>query len=115
MSEIKKLTCIVCPQGCSLCVETETGVVSGNRCKRGESYGRNEITNPTRVLTTTVRLEDSEMLPVRTAAAIPKPLLFEAMKRINQLQVRKPIHSGEILIADLLGTGVPVIATKSIY
>ena len=113
------MTCIVCPRGCSLVVDVEAGTVTGNSCPRGAEYGVAEATNPTRTLTTTVRVVDAngsiiDMLPTRTAAPIPKGLLFDAMKQINALRVRKPIKRGDVLIADILGTGVDAIATRDL-
>ncbi len=113
----QKLVCIVCPQGCALEVDVEAGTVSGNTCKRGELYGLAETTNPTRTLTTTARIVDEngdfvDMAPVRTVAPIPKGRLFDAMKEIDALRLRKPIRRGDVLIADLLGTGTPVVATR---
>lgn len=112
-----KTTCIVCPQGCSLEVDATAGTVAGNTCKRGELYGLAEATNPTRTLTTTVRVVDEngafvEAAPVRTAGPIPKALLFDAMREVDALRVRKPIRRGDALIADLLGTGVSLVATR---
>ena len=117
--EKRKLVCIVCPQGCSLEVDVEAGTVSGNTCKRGELYGLAETTNPTRTLTTTARIVDEngeflDMAPVRTAAPILKGLLFDAMKEIDALRLRTPVRRGDVLIADLLGTGTPVVATRDL-
>lgn len=114
---LQKLTCIVCPKGCALEVDADAKTVVGNSCKRGELYGLAEATNPTRTLTTTVRVVDAdgapiEMAPVRTAAPIPKGLLFDAMREIDALRVRKPIRRGDALIPNLLETGVAVVATR---
>jgi len=116
---VAKLTCIVCPQGCSLEVDSETGAVVGNSCKRGAAYGLAETTNPTRTLTTTVCVVDDvgsrvDMEPVRTAEPIPKSLLFDAMKEIDALRVKKPIRRGDALIVNLLGSGVDVVATRDL-
>lgn len=112
---MKELICIVCPRGCHLKVDEENGYsVTGNSCPRGEEYGRNEIKNPSRVLTSTVKIEGAmyRRCPVRTASAIPKPLLFDAMKELDKITLSSPIKRGDTVIADLLGTGVSVIATK---
>lgn len=115
---IKELICIVCPVGCHLHVEeTEQGYkVSGNKCKRGEVYGIKELTNPTRVLPTTVKITGATLprLPVKTAEPIPKRLIFEAMKVINKVEVQAPVKLGDIIIEDLLGTGIPVVATRDL-
>ena len=114
---VQNITCIVCPRGCQLKVDAEAQTVVGNSCPRGVAHGLAEATNPTRTLTTTVRIVDAEgnfvdMAPARTAAPIPKPLLFDAMKEIAALRVQKPIRRGDALISNILNTGVDVIATR---
>ena len=116
---VTKLTCIVCPQGCSLEVDSEAGTVVGNSCKRGAAYGLAETTNPTRTLTTTVCVVDDDgarvdMAPARTVSPIPKALLLDAMKELAALRVKKPIRRGDALIVNLLGTGVDVVATRDL-
>lgn len=118
MLESHELVCIVCPIGCRLTVtELEDGnySVEGNTCKRGEVYGIKELTAPTRVLPTTVKIIHSSLrrLPVKTNSAIPKELIFEAMKEINRITVEAPVRVGQVVIANLLGTGVDVVATRS--
>ena len=114
---VQNLTCIVCPRGCSLTVDTEAGTVTGNTCKRGAAYGIAETTNPTRTLTSTVRVVDAaggfvDMEPVRTAGPIPKGLLFDAMKEVDALRVNKPLKRGDVLIPNLLNTGVDLVACR---
>jgi len=120
--EVKDMICIVCPLGCKLKVIkddiSETGyIVKGNKCLRGLDYGIKEMTNPTRVLTTTIRISDAPLnrIPVRTSGAIPKHLIFEAMKLINEAEVKAPIKVGQIIIKNILDTGVDIIASRSIY
>ena len=109
--EKRNLTCIVCPMGCALEVTLEGGKVlsvTGNTCPRGEQY--------TRVLTTTVRVEGGErpVVPVKTAAPIPKERLFDAMEEARSLSVRAPVRIGEIIKEDLCGTGIPLKAAADI-
>ena len=116
---LQKMTCIVCPRGCQLEVDAEAGVVTGNSCPRGAAHGLAEATNPTRTLTTTARVVDDSgapltVVPVRTTTAIPKSLLFEAMREIDGLRVRLPLRRGDVLIEDLLSTGASVIVTRDI-
>lgn len=118
MEASKALICISCPMGCRLTVREEPNgawLIEGNGCKRGEEYAVKELTNPTRVLTTTVELLNGSLkrLPVRTEEAIPKQLLFEAMRAINEITVEAPIIMGDIILSNLLDTGVNVIASKS--
>lgn len=117
--EKRNLTCIVCPMGCSLEVELENGMVrsvTGNSCPRGAEYAKNECTHPTRVLTTTVKVVDGKrpLVSVKSAGAIPKELLFEAMKTINGLSVPAPVELGQVLLTDLCGSGIPLVATGSV-
>ena len=120
--ETKDMICIVCPLGCKLKVskdETAQGGyrVAGNNCFRGADYGVKEMSNPTRVLTTTITISESllKKLPVRTSEAIPKPLLKEAIQYINKVEVKAPIQMGQVIIKNLLDTGVDVIASRSMY
>jgi CxxC motif-containing protein len=110
-----ELTCIVCPVGCRLKVDEENGyAVKGNTCKRGEVYGKNELQNPTRVLTTTVAIEGGThgRCPVRTNGAIPKSKIFEAMDVLKKLRLTAPVRCGEVVLKNILGTGIDVIATR---
>lgn len=112
---MKNLICIVCPKGCRLQVDEEHGyAVSGNSCPRGAEYGKNELLHPTRVLTSTVCIQGGlhRRLPVKTTAPIPKELIFEAMDALNGVRLTAPVHLGQVVIPNLLGTGVDVVATR---
>ena len=113
---IKELICINCPIGCHLKVDVENKKGSGNNCKRGEEYGINEVTNPLRIVTSTVKIKNGEydVIPVKTEKAIPKELIFKAMEEINKVIVEAPIKMGDIVIENILNTGVNVIATRDI-
>lgn len=113
---VKELICISCPMGCHLKVDVDNKTVTGNTCKRGEIYGLNEVTNPVRVVTSTVKVNGGELpvVPVKTAGAIPKKLNFECMKIINETTVNAPVKMGEVLIKDVLGTGIDVVASRDI-
>ena len=115
----KELTCITCPMGCQLTVvdKNDDGnfEVTGNTCKRGPKYAINELTNPTRVIPTTVVVRNGMLprLPVKTAEPIPKGQIFEAMKAINQVVVDAPVKIGDVVIENLLGLGINVVSTKN--
>lgn len=115
---MKKLTCIVCPNGCTLTVEDKTGImkISGNRCKRGEQFAKDELNHPMRTITSTVRTTFSEnpVLPVRVSAEIPKERIKDVMVQINQAVVTTPIPRGSIIISNVLGLGVDIIATSNV-
>ena len=114
---MKELVCIVCPKGCRLRVDEENGYqVSGNSCLRGAEYGKNEILNPTRVLTSTVKLEGGlyRRCPVKTSAAVPKSKLFDIMQALNTVTLTAPVSVGQVVIENVCGTGADVIATKDL-
>lgn len=112
-----ELTCIVCPVGCALTVEKEGGewVVTGNTCKKGRDFAIMEATDPRRTLCTTVKTTDPDMprLPVRTDGEIPRDMIFSVMELINRIEVKRPVSAGDVIIPDVLNTGVNIIATCS--
>ena len=114
----EKLTCIVCPLGCHLEVTETDGVfkVNGNKCPRGEKYAIVEMTNPTRVVPTTVVINGAKLtrLPVKTSMPIPKKDIFKVMDIINKVEVNAPIKMGDIVIENILNLGVNIVATRSI-
>lgn len=112
----KQFTCINCPLGCQVVVTMdgeEITNIEGNNCKRGEIYVRDEIKDPKRMVCSTVRISgnDAYSVPVKTETAIPKGLIFECMEKINQTEIKAPVHIGDVVIENLLDTGVNVIAT----
>ena len=112
---MKELTCIICPRGCHLVVDDELNV-TGNTCPRGAVYAKNELTHPTRTLTSTVRIESSieSMLPVKSDNPLPKEKIFDAMELINKTTVKAPIKIGDIIIKNIFGLEVNIVATKDI-
>jgi CxxC motif-containing protein len=112
---MKELVCIVCPRGCRLQVDEENGfAVTGNSCERGAEYGKNEISNPTRVLTSTVKAVGGRYrrCPVKTSGAVPKGKLLEVMSLLDGVEVKAPVHIGQVVLSNVAGTGMDVIATK---
>lgn len=115
-----ELICIGCPLGCMVAVETEAGEVksiTGHTCKRGEEYARKEVTNPTRIVTSTVMVEGGhlDMVSVKTKNDIPKGKIFDCAKALKGICVKAPVHIGDIIVRDVAGTGVDVVATKEIF
>ncbi len=127
-SEIKReklpLTCIICPMGCSMEVEVETNSdghkkvlsVKDNGCKRGEQYAAKELQNPTRTLTSTIKVNDGVLpvVPVKTAGEVPKNMLLQCMEVVRRAGCKAPVKRGDILLYDLLGTGINVIACSDV-
>lgn len=117
-TEVKELICINCPMGCPLTVTLEDGEVTkveGNTCPRGDSYGRKEVTNPTRIVTTSVPVVGSSkerMVSVKTAHDIPKGKIFDVVQALIGVKAQAPVEIGDVILADVAGTGVDVIATK---
>ena len=117
--EIRNLTCIGCPMGCPLTVkleDTEVISIEGNSCKRGAVYGKKEVTNPTRIVTTTVRVSGGAetVVSVKTKEDIPKGKIFECVKAVKTVEVPAPVHIGDVLLEDVAGTGVDIVATKNV-
>ncbi len=115
----KNITCVTCPMGCSMVVElNEKGEiisVSGNTCKRGETYAINECTHPVRSLTTTVKVEDGlyNVVPCKSESPLPKDKIFDCMQVINSTCVKAPVALGDVLVADVCGTDIDIIATNN--
>jgi CxxC motif-containing protein len=116
---MKRYTCITCPMSCDLDVtEVEPGKleISGNQCDRGRVYAENEYRAPMRVITTTVRIEGARvpLLPVIGTAPVPKKLLRGCLSALYSVSVASPIHMGDVVARDILGTGVDVVAARSL-
>lgn len=117
--ETRELTCIGCPMGCPLTVEIENNEVksvAGNTCKRGEDYARKEVTNPTRIVTSSVVVKGGTLaaVSVKTKEDIPKGKIFDCVRALKEVEVTAPVHIGDVVLADVAGTGVDVIATKNV-
>ena len=113
--EEKNLTCIGCPMGCFLTVKIKDGEVQsveGNSCKRGAVYGRKEVTNPTRIVTTTVRVLNGteKVVSVKTKEDIQKSRILDCIRELKEVTVTAPVEIGD----DVAGTGVDIVATKNI-
>lgn len=113
---IKKIICINCPKGCHLAIDTDKMTVEGNNCIKGKEYGLNEVMNPVRIITTTVKVDggDHKLLPVKTEKAIPKDFNFKCIEILNLLVIKAPIKVGDVILKNILGTGVDIIACRNI-
>ncbi|MBC5684255.1 DUF1667 domain-containing protein [Ruminococcus hominis] len=115
----KELICIGCPMGCPIVVEMEDGKVlsvTGNTCPRGESYARKEVTNPTRIVTTTVRVDGGKvpMINVKTEQDIPKDKIFECIAALRGVTMKAPVHIGDIILENVADTGVNIVAAGNV-
>lgn len=119
MEEKKELTCICCPLGCQITVTMDNGgvkTVEGNTCGRGAVYARKELTNPTRIVTSSVKVIDGEypVVSVKTASDIPKDKIFECMKQIKAVSVTAPVNEADVIIQNIADTGIALIATRQV-
>jgi CxxC motif-containing protein len=119
MVEEKKLVCIACPIGCHMTVTLEDKKVinvEGNTCKRGAEYAKAECTNPTRILTTTMKVNNGivPLVSVKSNKPLPKGLLFDCMKVINSVKLEAPMKIGDIGVENILDTGVNIVLTRDV-
>lgn len=117
--ENRELICIGCPMGCMMTVTMEDGqvtAVAGNTCKRGDDYARKEVTNPTRIVTSSVCVIGGilPVVSVKTKEDIPKGKIPEVMKSLKAVTVKAPVNIGDVMLENAAGTGVDIIATKQI-
>lgn len=115
----RDLICIGCPIGCQLQAKLEGNEVvevTGNTCKKGVEYAAKECTNPTRIVTSSVCVKDGEveMVAVKTDSDIPKEKIFDCIKELKDVVVSAPVNIGDIIIENVLGTGVNIVATRKI-
>lgn len=112
---MKELICIVCPNGCLLKYNEETKTVAGNSCKRGEEFFLQELEQPKRTIATTIKtiFKECSVLPCRVSSDIPKDKIFEVIKEINRTVLDKRVRRGDVIIENVLGLGVDIIATSS--
>ena len=115
----RQLTCIGCPMGCQLTATLEGGVVTavtGNTCKRGDSYARKECVHPERTVTGTVRVSGGALpvVSVRTAGEVPKEKVLDVARALCRVHLTAPVQAGDVVIPNVLGTGVDVVATRSV-
>ena len=117
--EVKNLTCINCPMGCALTVEMNEGEiisVSGNTCNRGDAYARKELTDPTRIVTSTVRVTggNSDTVSVKTKEDIPKGKIFECIRALKDVRIQAPVHIGDVIVSNVADTGIDIVATSNV-
>ena len=121
MTEKITQTCIICPMGCNMDVslDREKGIVENvldNGCPRGAKYAEKELLNPTRTLTTTIKVLQGNLavVPVKSKDELPKDKLLQYMEVIRRTSVKAPIKVGDILIKDILGSGIDIVACADV-
>ena len=115
--EKRELICIGCPLGCMLTVEMDNGEVvnvTGNTCPRGKTYAEKEVTNPTRIVTSTVKVTggDRPSVSCKTKSDIPKSKIFDVARALKEVEAVAPVSIGDVLVEDVAGTGVQIVATS---
>ena len=114
----KDIRCIICPTGCLVHVENINGelIIEGHSCKRGEEYAREEFVSPKRILTTTMQIENGflPLVPVRSDNPILKDKLEDALEQIARTKTKAPIKMGDVLIENILGLGINIIASRDL-
>ena len=115
----REMTCIGCPMGCQLSVTIADGgeiTVTGNTCPRGADYAKKEVTDPRRIVTSTVKVAGGTeaVVSCKTQSDIPKGMIFDCVKALAGVKVPAPVAIGDVVLANVAGTGVDVIATKNV-
>lgn len=118
MNEKKEFVCIRCPLGCNITVEldgADINNITGNTCPRGADYVTKELTDPRRIVTSLVRVQGGELpvISVKTAADIPKDKISDCIKVLKDIEISAPVHMGDIVVENICGTGVNIVATAS--
>jgi len=116
--EKKHFTCVTCPVGCEVDVEVQDSSIlsmKGNRCDKVKEFVIQELKEPMRVLTTTVRIKGAKyaMLPVRTDKLIPKRLFTQAVAELASIDLQAPVHMSDVIVKDVAGSGANIIATRT--
>ena len=117
--DIRELTCIRCPIGCQIKVEMENGEVksvTGNSCPRGEEYAVSEVTHPSRIVTSLVRIKGGvrPVVSVKTASDVPKEKMMDVISALKGIELTAPVHIGDVVIKDVAGCGADVVVTSDI-
>ncbi|AMW32663.1 DUF1667 domain-containing protein [Fervidobacterium islandicum] len=117
--KVEEMVCIMCPLGCRLTVRQEDNgeiIVSGNRCPRGIEYGKQEMIEPLRILTSSVLVLNGELplVSVKTNKPIPRRLVMKIMDILKNTRVEAPVRVGDVIIKDILNTGADIVATRNV-
>jgi len=117
-AENKHFVCVVCPVGCEIdVVHDGSRIISmeGNKCEKSEEFVTQELIEPMRILTTTVRIQGSRwpVMPVRTDKSVPKRLFPRIMKGLRHVKLQAPVNMLDVVVKDIAGTGADVIATRT--
>jgi len=117
-AEKRHFVCVVCPVGCEIDVVHDGGTIismEGNKCEKSEEFVSQELIEPMRILTTTVRIEGSKwpVIPVRTDRVVPKRLFPRIMRQLRRIKLQAPVNMSDVVGRDVLRTGASIIATRT--
>lgn len=116
--QMQKMICIRCPMGCEMDVSMVDNriKVTGNVCKLGRQYAEDELTRPSRIVTSTVRVKDGEhpLVPVWTNGPVPKNRIPEIMEVLRSVEIEAPVDVHQVVVKDILGLGVDVETSGTI-
>ena len=114
---MKEMICILCPVGCHLMIDEANDYnVTGNSCPKGAVYGKEELVNPTRMVTSIVRVDGGihSMVPVKTSKPVPKSMTFDVVEELKKVRVTSPQKVGTVVLENVLGTGSDIILSRDI-
>lgn len=118
----EKIICITCPIGCTITVRGEGDTIEsieGHQCQRGVTYAKDEFVHPVRILTTVAKIENGgpahPLVSVRSQTPVPKDKMFEIMQKVKQVCLKAPVHRGDVVVKNVLGTGTDIIATADVF
>ena len=116
MNKETNIICVACPKGCRLRInyQGETVIISEQGCKRGEKYAIQEMTDPRRMVATTVRIKSHShpLLPVYTSAPIPKAKILPLLTELRKINLDAPVKMGQVVLKDFQGTGIDMLASR---
>lgn len=113
------LICVTCPRGCALKVLHEGSKilnVTGATCKRGWDYALSELTDPRRMVASSVKVKNGihPLVPVYTSQAFPKPLIRELADHLRKLEIEAPVKINQIVVENILNTGIDILASRDL-
>lgn len=116
---VSKLICTVCPKGCEIIILEKDGgkhEIYKNKCEKGKEYVLQEIKNPLRIFTTTVKVKGGNLsrIAVRSKEPVPKDIVVKLIKPLRKIEVTAPINKGDIIVKNILGLDIDIVASRSI-
>ena len=54
------------------------------------------------------------MVSVKTSADIPKGKIFDCVRELQAIDLTAPVAIGDVIIENVCGTGVSIVATKNV-